>query len=295
MNQSIADLAALAAQDEDQTETVVYKDFEPAAAGPAVCRFIEYIELGKQPQRPYMGKDKPPADEVLLTFELLTPKHIHKYTDADGTERTRADRITVTMTKKLGDKAGYKKLFDKMRYGRDAITHMAQMLGEPFKCTVVHNVTEKEGKSRTYANLWPKGGEPTLGVAKYQKDPLVDTFDDIPVQPALSPLRIFLVNRPNKATWDSLFIDGTRTVKSGDIEVQQSKNWLQEKIMHGTTYTGSALEAMLVGDIPELGKPADTVQPVSTVPTVEAVAAPVAQAATSAQAAVDPLAALGLK
>ena len=249
---SIAELAAMAAEQEDQTvEQTVSFDNDPPPAGVTVGRFIEYIELGKQKQGDYNGKPKPDADTLRLTFELLHPnKNIHEY-EVEGEKRTRADRVSIRITKKMSDKAKFKKLFNTMTYGRDSIKHMAQMLGEAFIITVYHNVVEKDGKKNTYVNLDNDG---VYGIkAPFVEDPLEGTKKDVPVGEPLSPLRLFLFNNPTQETWDSLFIDGTRERKlDGGAVEQVSKNWLQEVILGASNFTGSALEAMLGGvdDLP---------------------------------------------
>lgn len=300
---SIAELAAMAADQEDQTvEQTTTFDNEPPPAGVTVGRFIEYIELGKQKQPDYMGKPKPPADGVRVTFELLHPKkNIHEY-EVEGDKRIRADRVSIRLTKKMSDKASFKKLLKSMTYGRDDVKHMAQMLGEAFIINIYHNVVEKEGKKTTYANLHNDGA---YGIgAPFVTDPLEGTKTEVPVREAISPLRLFLFNNPTKETWDSLFIDGTREVKKDGGAVEHvSKNWLQELILSSISYAGSALEALLggVADLPTsestspvtvaekpVAKPAEKV---ADKPKPSAAVKPKAKAEGAAQ---DALAALGL-
>lgn len=307
---SIAELAAMAGEYEDQTETVASFDFEPPAAGVTVGRLISYIELGKQPVPDYMGKPKPPADKVRLTFELLAPKNIKEYEVEGGDKRTRAEQITLTLSKKLGDKAAYKKLFNKMLYGRANIKHMAQMLGEAFILTIHHNVVEKDGgKKLTYANLNAKGADYDVG-APFKVDALEGTSTPLNVPAALSPLKLFLFDRPTKATWDSLFIEGTREVtKDGGEKEQVSKNWLQETILSAKNFEGSALQQMLggVAELPQTEAETGTVDeiPAETVETktvAKAAAKPAGKPKASAATVVaakagganDALAALGL-
>lgn len=237
--ESIKDLANAAAQFEDQTETPE-NDFEYVlpVEGPAVARFIGYIELGKHKQPDFQGQKKPDADEVRLTFELLGKKHV--VTDDDGKQR--ANQISFNISKKLGDKASFKKLFNKMTYGRD-IKHMAQMLGEGFLVTVHHNKSKKDEK-KVYANLRNKEGEWSVGEPA-QYNHIEGTKTMLPVPEQISPSRIFIWNTPTKATWDTLFIDGEREVKEGDTVRKVSKNWLQELILSASNYKCSPLEAML--------------------------------------------------
>ncbi|KJC51090.1 hypothetical protein UP09_03345 [Bradyrhizobium sp. LTSP885] len=248
---SIAELAAMAAEAEDQTvETTTTFDNEPPPAGVTIGRFIEYIEIGKHDGGSYQGKAKPDADYARLTFELLHPtKNIHEY-EVEGEKRKRADRVSIRIAKKQTPKAKFWKLREAMTYGRD-IKHMAQMLGEAFIITVYHNVVEKEGVKKTYVNL---DKDTLYGItAPYRVDPITEERTDVPVPEAISPLRLFLFNNPTQETWDSLFIDGTREVKkdSGEIE-HVSKNWLQESILSAKNFKGSALDALLggVGDLP---------------------------------------------
>jgi len=242
MNSPIDDLIASAAELQDQSETVASVDFAPPAAGPTVGRFIEYIEYGKQKQKPYQGKPKPDAQEVRLTFELLAPKNIKEIEIEGGGKKEIADRINITLAIKLGDKAAFKKLFTKMTYGRNNIKHMAQMLGEAFVLEVLHNKA-KEG-DKIYANIRDAQGEWKVS-PPFVKDPISGNIKKYNVPPAKSPIKIFLWANPTKETWDSLFIDGTREVKEGDVVKQVSKNWLQERILGATDYKGSKLEDLI--------------------------------------------------
>lgn len=239
-------------QTNDQSVTTQGGDFEYElpVAGLGVARFIEYIELGKQPQRPYQGKPKPPEDSVRLVFELTAPKHRHEI-EVNGEKITFGDKISITTTLKTGEKAKFKKIFNKMTYGRP-IKHMARMLGEAFLVTVVHNKS-KDG-TKTYANLNTPEGEWLIGAPMKAGDPITGEAPvPLNVPEALSPVRLFLWDRPTKPTWDSLFIDGTRTVKDDKgVETEVSKNWLQALILSAVNYGGSPLEALLggVADLP---------------------------------------------
>jgi hypothetical protein len=259
MNQSIAELAALAAQTSDQSVDTapVYEDTLPPA-GKTGMRFIEYIEFGHQPQRAFEGKPKQPAPEFRMTFELLGKNYVHEVEVEGGEKKIIADRIGQIIKISLSDKATFRKLFTAMSYGRPDIKHMAQMLGEPFLGTVTHSPeTDKDGKKiKQYANLRTEEGAIGIG-APFLSLPVLDdegqptgevTKTALKVREALSPLKIFLFDHPSKETWDTLFIDGTREVTDDKGQKsQQSKNWMQERILASTKFSGSALEAMLNG------------------------------------------------
>jgi hypothetical protein len=44
---------------------------DPLEPGAYPCRLVQVILLGTQKQRPYQGQDKPPAMEIMLTYEFL--------------------------------------------------------------------------------------------------------------------------------------------------------------------------------------------------------------------------------
>jgi hypothetical protein len=296
---SLAELANLAAEQEDQTEVVTGGEYEREIVPEGInfARLIEYIELGKRPQKPYQGKDKPPAEEVRLTFELLHPKKLIEY-EHEGEKHVRGHLISVRIKKSLSDKAQFKKLFNAMAYGRSNIKHIAQMLNEVFKVHVVHYKKTVDGKEQVYANLRDDTGWKIS--APFHEDPISGERTDLRpmTREATQPLRIFLWNNPTKATWDSLFIDGTRTIKDKEgNESEVSKNWLQGMIMEALNFPGSPLDIMLGGldDLPGAvadKAPAEQASTATEKPAEKQEAAPVKQ--TTASDANDALAALGL-
>lgn len=241
-------LAKGAGDVEDQT--VVVADFQQrlAAAGKTVGRFIQYIELGLQPGRPNKHNKNPkPAEEVWAVFELLGPKNVRTET-VDGKEVEFADRVAVRLKKKFSGKADFKKLFEAMRYGRDNIKHMAQMLGEAFVITVEHNTNGEGEAAKTYANI--KNGTGWLIGAPYEVDAITNETKKYKVRAPVKAedIKLFLWNNPTDECWDSLFIDGSRTkkdAKGNDVEV--SKNWMQETILKALNFEGSAVQEMLGG------------------------------------------------
>lgn len=243
--QTLAQLVALAAKGEDQTKSTSGGNFEPPKAGVGVAVMTDYIEMGNQPQRPFKNKPKPDCPEVFIGFDLTAAKHQRTYTDGEGVEHTVCERMTARIAKKFDKRAKYKKIFDKLAYGRSSFTHMAQALNEHFKITITHNKGKGDNADKTYANFWNKDGEVGLGAPKHQPDVLVEEYVDLPRGNPTSPIRIFLWGNPTQETWDSLYIDGEK-------DDGTSKNWIQEKIMSATNFEGSPLHLMLGIDIADL-------------------------------------------
>lgn len=240
-------LANAAAKRSDQTKTKETADYTPPAEGTSLARFVDYIEVGEQKQRAYQGKEKKPAPKAFITFELLSKKWLREI-EVDGKVKTVADRITVPLVISLHKKASYKKLFEKMRYGRDDINHMAQMIEEGFKVTVVHNkVTEGKNAGKVYANITDADGN-FLVDGPFKKDDLEGTSQKLKVPDAISETRMFLFDDPTKETWDSIFIDGEKEVTDEKGKNKTvSKNWLQNMIMDAVNFDGSPVQAFLEG------------------------------------------------
>jgi len=238
-------LVAKATEMEDQTVVTTFTGGSLATEGKTVGRFVEYVELGKQPRK-YNGKPKDPADQVRLVFELNGPKN-RKDIEHEGETKTITERIYLTLTKSNSDKSGYYKLLDKMRYGREDITHMAQMLGEGFVITVVHRKSD-DGK-KTYANVSGPGGAWFID-PPFNEDAVTNKRTAYKIPEPSADVKVFLFNVPTQESWDSLFIDGTFEDKDDKGNKRsKSKNFIQETIMKATNFPGSELEAMLAGGI----------------------------------------------
>ena len=180
-------------------------------------RFMEYIELGKKIPM-HMGKPtgKPAVMNVRLGFIVYTP---------DGSIK----RINpFPMAVSSFEKAKFKQVFDKMNYD-GTLKHMAQRLGQPFMFEV-EQYTSKAGKTSN-----------TIDFLSLRTLPKFDPQTGAPVElPALdeSGLRMFLWNNPTKETWDSLYIE--------------KNNFIQEDILSAVNFEGSALQQMLMGDVPDM-------------------------------------------
>ncbi|WFG40924.1 hypothetical protein ParaMal1_00040 [Paracoccus phage ParMal1] len=254
LKQAQAAAAKLADQTEDKGGNFEY---EPPVAGPCVARFISYIEIGTHPQRAYQGKDKPPAPEAIIEFELLGKKHAKEIeiTNEDGskTKKTIYPVIRERVAIKSGPRAGFYKMLSAMDYGRGN-THMAFMLGEAFILTIIHNEVEKDGKKRTYANIKDDSGNWKIGAPvrvneEGETEPL--KAPEATVEP-----RLLLWDAPSIEQWNSIFIPGSYTKKDGDKEVEVSKNWLQTTCKEALNFEGSPLQNVILasidGDLPEV-------------------------------------------
>ena len=260
-------------------------DYTPPAEGIARARLVGYVETGIHEKN--VGAGKPPVQkpQVKLIFELSGPNHQPKVLE-DGTKLPH--RITVDENYSLNEKANFYKLFRRMNWEGTA-THMSQLLGKEFLLTIKHKVVGEGDKKRTYANIKDDAGY-TIQPPRYV-DPLSGQTVEVPVDPPISALRLFVWNAEPallKPMWDSLFIDGEYPAK-GDLPAK-SKNVLQNEIKAALNFKDSPIFQLLQTGGVELNlgaagngvsAPADGAQ----------AAPPAAPQAAPAAAGTDPLAA----
>lgn len=228
---------------------------EKGADGPCVLRFVEYIETGQHTSK---GKYAKTGDQIILGFEVLTPRHTKEVerSEADGGSYTRTEMIRVTMRAGNNPKSIPHNFFKRMDYGRGN-THFAQMLGEAFKATLLHTL---EGDEVKYVNLHDgQAGLYTIE-APYTVNAMTGESEALPVPEATKPLRCFLWSAPNANMWASIYIDGSRTVKVDGKEVEKSNNWIQDRCMTAENFSGSALDTFLGGLGDSLDEVADAMQ-----------------------------------
>ena len=277
---TLAAQAAASAAVDDQTVEKSSFVYEVPAEGYTTARFVGYVEVGAQPQRPFQGVEKADAPEVRLTFELNGPKHKTEYKDAAGNDAVRYNTQREKITIGSNEKSNFQKLLKKMLAGRTDIKHMAQMLGEGFLIKLKHNKS-KDGE-KTYANMKVDGvwdiGAPAV------TDPISNETTILEVPAATMPIQLLLWGAPSQEQWASIFIDGTYTKKDGDNTIEVSKNFIQEEAMSASNFVGSAIEAMIGG-----AAIADITKEMASPKEEEKAEAP-----KEAAEADDPLAALGL-
>lgn len=240
---------------EDQTKVQSF-EYETPEAGPTYARLVEYIELGTHERKAFKGKEKAPSPKVRLTFELLGKRHLKEIT-VGGVKKTVGQTISVTWDKIINEKSKFYKLLSRLQAAVPAKaqkTHMATFLNEAVKFKIVHAEVGEGADKKTYANIdWD-----SIDAPMYQDED--ENLLPYKVPAATVPIKLFLFDKPNKATWDSLFIDGEREVKDDKGNTKTvSKNFIQIKILSALNFSGSALESLLItgGDMPDLTKEAD--------------------------------------
>ena len=231
-------------------------DYEAPAAGPALCRFVAYVETGKQVKK-FKGVEQT-IDEVQLVFELTGKRHPPREME-DGTKVPH--RITIKEKRSLNEKANFFKLFNRMNYKQSA-QHIAELLGEGYKCEVVHDKwTGADGKERTDVQLRNKTGY-TIAPPRKEDEDSESGWVDVAVPAAISELKCFIWDHADMQQWGSIFIEGSYPERKDDKGVvtakAKSKNVLQERIMSAKNFSGSPMHELLLTngisiDLPDVG------------------------------------------
>ncbi len=184
---------------------------EQPAIDPGVYpgRIVQVIDLGLQAQRPFQGKEKAPANEIMFTYELVDSFMV----DKDGKELEDKPRwLSETMPLYNIEKADKAKCTQ--RYNAADPTHafggdFSKLVDIPINSAVVHN---KQGE-KLYVNV-------ASTAAMRAKD-----ADKCP--PLKNPAKVFDLDDPDMDVYNSL------------------PEWVQKKIVANLNFNGSVLQAKL--------------------------------------------------
>jgi len=179
-------------------------------AGVYPGRLVQVLDLGLQAQRPYQGQEKPPMQEIMLTYELSD--EFMKDDDGDDIEdKPRWVSETIPLHHLKAELAKSTKRYTALDPEGVFEGDFSQCLGIPVNITLVNN----ESKGKTYTNV--------AGLA--------------PMRPKDAARMPELVN-------EAKFFD----LDSPDLDVLlKLPDWIQTKIKENLNYEGSVLQGMLKG------------------------------------------------
>jgi hypothetical protein len=181
------------------------------------ARLVQVLDLGLQPQRPFQGQEKPPAREIMLTYELVDCFMIDENGD-EIEEKPRWISETFPLHSLNSDKAKSTKRYLAFDPEMDHEGDFSQLIGFPINVTVVNN----QVGDKVYDNI-----------------------------AATSPMR------PKDAVKCPDLKNPTKVLdlEAPDMEVFKSiPEWLREKIMGNLEFKGSALEKALGGVVEDKPK-----------------------------------------
>lgn len=194
-------------------------------AGTYPARLVQIIDMGLQPQRPYKGDEKKPANEVMLTYEFVDVFMV----DDDGNEVEDKPRWFSEILPWYGPEAAKAK--SAQRYAafdpnNDYDGDLGQCIEVPVNVTIVIN--KSNGKS--YVNI-------ASVTAMRKRD-----ADKVPA--LVNPPKVFDLDDPDMEVFNKL------------------PGWIQDKLKGNLRYAGSKLEKALTGnEQQEEEKPKDEGKP----------------------------------
>lgn len=186
-------------------------NYQPIEAGNYLARLVQVIDLGLQEQRPYQGQEKPPAHEIMLTYELVS----EFMKDEDGNDiedKPRWISETMPLHSLAAERAKSTKRIQVLDPKGEKAGDLTQMVGTPVTVTVVNNPAKKD-PTKVYTNV--------ANVTPAMKG--------IPVAELVNPPKLFDLSEPDLEVFGSL------------------PEWLQDKIKGNLDYPGSILQSKLEG------------------------------------------------
>lgn len=185
-------------------------------------RLVHIIDFGLQPQKPYQGKPKPPANEIGLTYELVD----EFMRDEDGKEMLDKPRWiseTLPFYGLFADKAKSTQRYHAFDPSEDWDGDFAQAIGMPCNVTVVNNTVGE----KTFDNV------ATISAMRPR--------DAEKCAPLVNDPKVFDLDNPDMAVFAKF------------------PKWIQDKLKANLNFHGSPLEKLLGAqpkDKPAEDKPA---------------------------------------
>lgn len=191
-----------------------FADQEALEAGTYPARVVSIIDLGLQPQRPYQGQEKPPKQEIKITYELLDEFML----DEDGNEiedKPRWISEDIPFNNLEVDLAKSTKRYKALDPDMELEGDFTQLLTLP--CLVTLNVTEGRGKNagRQFNNV--------MALSQMRAK------DANKAAPLVNPAKFFSCSDPDLDIFLSL------------------PEFQQNKIKENLEYNGSILQSLIEG------------------------------------------------
>lgn len=177
-------------------------------SGTYPSRLVQILSLGLHKQRPFKGEDKPPANELYVTYEILDEFML----DEDGNEDESKPRWiseTFPLHSLESDLAKSTKRYYALDPKESFEGDWSQMAGVPCMITIVQNPSKKDD-SVIYNNIVSVSG---------MRDKDAKKAEELKNDP-----KVFDIDNPDMSVFKSL------------------PKWLQEKMQENLNYGGSALE-----------------------------------------------------
>lgn len=180
-------------------------------AGVYPARIVQILDMGLQAQRPYQGKEKPPANEISITYELVDSFMV----DEQGNEledKPRWISESLPLHSLNADKAKSTQRYTAADPNNVFNGDFSKLVDSPVNVSIVHN----QVGDKTYVNI--------AGIAAMRPK------DAAKCPELVNPPKILDLDAPDAEIFNSL------------------PQWIQEKIKKNLNFNGSKLQAVLNGE-----------------------------------------------
>lgn len=187
---------------------------EAIEPGSYPVRVAQIIDLGLQPQRPYQGQEKPPAYEIMMTYEFLDEFCL----DEDGKEDEDKPRWlseTFPFRSLQAENAKSTQRYYALDPNEEADGDFTQLVGVAANASIVQNAGKGKHAGKVYNNVQALSAMRAKDAAKAPE------LKNAP--------KVFVLDEPDVEVFSSL------------------PDWLQDKIKSNLEYEGSALQKALGG------------------------------------------------
>jgi len=184
------------------------------------ARVVQVIDLGLQTQRPYEGQQKPPANEIMVTYELGT-EFMKGEDGEDLTDKPRWISERFSLFPLFSERAKSTKRYNVLDPNGVHKGDWSRLIGSACLVAVTTNVSKANGK--TYNNVGA-------------------------------------ISLPMKGLVAPDLVGNAKTFDLGDPDQEVFETipeWIQKIIQENLEYKGSLLEAILEGK-PQAGSPSGT-------------------------------------
>lgn len=185
---------------------------DPIDAGTYPVRVAQILDLGLQSQRPWQGEEKPPANEIMITYEFLDEFCL----DEDGKEDESKPRWlseTLPLRSLRAEKAKSTQRYYALDPSEDFGGDFTQLVGLPAVLTVVQNAGKGKNAGNIYNNV--------AALAAMRPKDAKNAAD------LVNPPKVFDLDDPDMEIFGSL------------------PEWIQDKIKSNLEFKGSALAKAL--------------------------------------------------
>lgn len=180
-------------------------------AGAYPGRLVQIIDLGRQEQDPYKGKEKKPADMIMTTYEILD-EFLQDEDGNDLLDKPRWQSEQFVLYNLDVENAKSTKRYSALDPDRKYKGDWSQLIGAPCTITLVKNVAKTSGNEyNAIATISSMREKEAKNAPKLVNDP-----------------KVFDLTNPDLEVFFAL------------------PDWLQEKIKTNLDYDGSLLQQMLI-------------------------------------------------